>query len=140
MTPLRRATSDLTVNVGSLRTVLCVRLVVLLLLVMTTIVFLVLLVEAVVHLLTETTTMAEHTSFTFFAVTAKSSRTFFTLLELALLWWVLATLLRSTCGIWESEVSGGFVGVLLIINEVPALCEVRAEILDDWTAQAKRYV
>jgi hypothetical protein len=107
---------------------------------MATIVFLVLLVEAVVHLLTETSTMAEHTSFTLFVVTAKPSRTFLTLLKIALLWWILATLLRPTCGIWESEISGGFMGVLLVVDEVPALCKVRAEILDNRTAQAECYV
>lgn len=117
------------------------RLIVLLLLVMTAVMFLIFLVDTAVHLLAEPTTMAEQTSLAFLSVAAESSRPLFSLFKLTLLRRrVFATLLSTTCGVWEPLVSGCFMGVLLIVDEVPALREMCTEILNDGTAQVKCYV
>lgn len=118
MAPFRGATSDLGINIGSLCTMFGVRLVMLLLL--TSVMFLVLVIEAVVHLLTETAAVAEQTSLALLIITAESSRAFFSF-ELALLRRVLTALLSTAFRIWEPLVSGRLVGVLLIIDEIPAL-------------------
>jgi hypothetical protein len=108
------------------------RLVLLLLLVMpTTIVLLVLLIETVVHLPAESTFVTTETSLALLAVATKSSGAFRSFLKLALLRrWVLTTLLRTARHIWKPQVTGRFERVLLIVDEVPALCEVLLKILN----------
>lgn len=120
MTPLGSATGDLTVDIGPLCAVFCMRLVLLLLFVVT-VVFLVFLVHAVVHLLTESTAMAEAT-FALLTVAAETSRCAFAIFKFALLRrWVFTALLSTACSVWEPLISGRLVGVLLVIDEVPPL-------------------
>lgn len=141
VTPLCSATSNLAINIGPLRAMSRVRLVLLLLMLLVmAVVFLVLLVDTVVHFLTEPTAATKQTSFTFLAIAPDTSRTS-SLFELALLWrWVLTTHLSTACGIWKSLVSGCFVGVLLVVNKVPSLCKVCAEVLNNGTTQVERYI
>lgn len=105
------------------------------------IVLLIFLIDAVVHLLAESAGMTEHASFALFTVTPKPSRTFFSVeLTLLLRRGVLAALLRTARSIWEPLISGCFEGILLIVDEVPTLCEVSAEILNDRTTKVECYV
>jgi hypothetical protein len=108
---------------------------VVLLLFVVAVVLLIFLVDAVVHFVTESATATEQTSLTFLIAAAESTRSFFPF-EFALLsrWWVLATLLSTACRVRKPLVSGCFVRVLLVIDEVPTLREMCAEILDDWAS------
>ena len=111
------------------------RLVLLLLLVLTTtVVLLVLFVETVVHLPSESTFVATETSFALLAVATESAGAFLSFLKPALLRRrVFTALLSIARPVWKPQVSGRFERVLLIIDEVPALCEVLLKILNHRT-------
>jgi hypothetical protein len=128
MTPLRRAPRDLAVNTAPLRAVFGMRL--------RAVVLLSVLIELADDLLTEVPTTAA-------SMTKQSSFTLFFVLETPLLhgrWRVDAALLGSAAGFRQSRVSRSLLAVLLIVDEVPALREVGAEILYYWTRETQCYV
>jgi hypothetical protein len=138
MTPLRRAPRDLAVNTAPLRAVFGMRL--------RAVVLLSVLIELADDLLTEVPTtaasMTKQSSFTLFFAT-KSTLALFFVLETPLLhgrWRVDAALLGSAAGFRQSRVSRSLLAVLLVVDEVPALREVGAEILYYWTRETQCYV
>jgi hypothetical protein len=135
MTPFCRAAGDLAVDASSLCAVLSVRLlvsllIVLLLVLMSLTVMLVALIDTAEQLLAEATTMPEQA--TVILVATKAALAIFTVIDSA-----LRSLLCATVSIGQPLISRGLLAVLFVVDEVPALREMRPKVLNSGPTEAK---
>lgn len=127
MAPFGRTARNLAVNTALLRAVLGMGLLVRLIRTVT----LTVLIKLAVHLLTQTT-VAENSSITLFIATETTLS--FVSFETSLLSW---RLLGATTNIGQSSVSSGFLAVLFVVDEIPALRKMSTQILNNWTGDTQ---
>jgi hypothetical protein len=140
MAPLRDAASNLALNITSLRPVLSMRLMLAAELLPIAMIALANLGD---ELLSEATMVAstEETACPIVTPKAALAVPFFVKPSLLGGWRrIRGGLLRTACGVGQSVVSGGFLAVFLVVDKVPPLRKMSAQVLDHRSGQGERNI